>query len=41
MLGLQAPAIFLYLFSASAGDFYALAILFGASYGGVMPCTRC
>ena len=37
MLSLQAPAIFLYLFSASAGGFYALAILFGASYGGVMP----
>ena len=37
MLSLQAPAIFLYLFSTGAGGFYALAILFGASYGGVMP----
>ncbi|HXJ83137.1 MAG TPA: MFS transporter [Candidatus Methylomirabilis sp.] len=37
MLGLQAPAIFLYLFTNSIGGFYALAILFGASYGGVMP----
>jgi MFS family permease len=37
MLSLQAPAIFLYLFSHGAGGFYALAILFGASYGGVMP----
>lgn len=37
MLGLQAPAIFLYLFTSSTGGFYALAILFGASYGGVMP----
>jgi predicted MFS family arabinose efflux permease len=37
MLALQAPAIFLYLFTSSAGGFYALALLFGASYGGVMP----
>src|SRR5262249_57982506 len=37
MLGLQAPAIFLYLFTSSVTGFYALAILFGASYGGVMP----
>jgi predicted MFS family arabinose efflux permease len=37
MLGLQAPAIFLYLFTGSAAGFYGLAILFGASYGGVMP----
>src|SRR5215471_6529977 len=37
MLGLQAPAIFLYLFTNSLVGFYALAILFGASYGGVMP----
>jgi predicted MFS family arabinose efflux permease len=36
-LGLQAPAIFLYLFTGSAAGFYALAVLFGASYGGVMP----
>jgi predicted MFS family arabinose efflux permease len=37
MLGLQAPAIFLYLFTSSAAGFFALALLFGASYGGVMP----
>jgi len=37
MLALQAPAIFLYLFTNSITGFYALAILFGASYGGVMP----
>jgi predicted MFS family arabinose efflux permease len=37
MLSLQAPAIFLYLFTSSAAGFYALAVLFGASYGGVMP----
>ncbi|HYB44236.1 MAG TPA: MFS transporter [Candidatus Methylomirabilis sp.] len=37
MLGLQAPAIFLYLFTSSVAGFYALAILFGVSYGGVMP----
>jgi len=37
MLSLQAPAIFLYLFTSSTPGFYALAILFGASYGGVMP----
>lgn len=37
MLSLQAPAIFLYLFTGSAASFYALGVLFGASYGGVMP----
>ena len=37
MLSLQAPAIALYLVSGGAAGFYALAILFGASYGGVMP----
>jgi predicted MFS family arabinose efflux permease len=37
MLSLQAPAIALYLVSAGAGGFSALAVLFGASYGGVMP----
>jgi len=37
MLGAQVPAIFLYLFTSSVTGFYALAILFGASYGGVMP----
>lgn len=36
-LSLQAPAILLYLFTGSAASFYALAIVFGASYGGVMP----
>jgi MFS family permease len=37
MLSLQAPAIFLYLFASGTVGFYALALLFGASYGGVMP----
>jgi predicted MFS family arabinose efflux permease len=37
MLSLQAPAIALYLVSAGAGGFSALAVLFGASYGGGMP----
>src|SRR5262249_10074607 len=37
MLGLQVPAIFLYLLTSSVAGFYALAILFGTSYGGVMP----
>ncbi len=37
MLGLQAPAIFLYLFATNAAGFYVLAVLFGASYGAVMP----
>ena len=37
MLSLQAPAIFLYLFTDSVSGFYALALLFGMSYGGVMP----
>src|SRR5262245_28850973 len=37
MLGLQAPAIFLYLFISSLAGFYARVILFGVSYGGVMP----
>ena len=36
-LSLQAPAIFLYLFAGSAASFYVLAIVFGASYGAVMP----
>jgi MFS family permease len=36
-LALQAVAIFLYLFVRDAGSFYALALLFGVSYGGVMP----
>jgi MFS family permease len=37
MLSLQAPAIVLYLFAASAASFYVLAMLFGGSYGAVMP----
>jgi predicted MFS family arabinose efflux permease len=37
VLSLQVPAIFLYLFTGTAAGFYALAVLFGASYGGVMP----
>ena len=37
MLGLQAPAIFTYLFTHGAGAFYALAVVFGLGYGGVMP----
>ena len=37
MLALQAPAIFLYLFISSVTGFYALVIVFGAAYGGVMP----
>jgi MFS family permease len=37
MLTLQAPAIFLYLFTSSAMSFYVLAVLFGGSYGAVMP----
>ena len=36
-LSLQAPAIFLYLFTDGAAGLYALGILFGVSYGGVMP----
>jgi MFS family permease len=37
MLALQAPAIFLYLFTRGTGSFYLLAIVFGIGYGGVMP----
>jgi len=37
MLALQAPAIFLYLFISSVTGFYALVIVFGVAYGGVMP----
>jgi MFS family permease len=36
-LVLQAVAISLYLFSGSLGSFYALALMFGFAYGGVMP----
>ena len=37
MLSLQAPAIFLYLFTGSPATFYAVAVAFGTSYGAVMP----
>jgi MFS family permease len=33
----QALAIGAYLFVSELGEFYALAIIFGAAYGGVMP----
>src|SRR6266436_4109772 len=36
-LALQALAVSLYVFTNSLGSFYALAVLFGFSYGGVMP----
>jgi MFS family permease len=36
-LALQAAAISLYLFTSSLGSFYALALMFGFAYGGVMP----
>src|SRR5262249_51562456 len=36
-LSTQAIAVSLYVFTNSLGSFYALAILFGFSYGGVMP----
>ena len=36
-LALQAVAIGLYLFSGGLGSFYALALMFGFAYGGVMP----
>ena len=36
-LMLQAAAISLYLFTRSLGEFYAVAVAFGFSYGGVMP----
>ena len=37
MLSFQVPAIFLYLLTGSVAGFYALAVFFGLSYGGVMP----
>jgi MFS family permease len=37
MLGLQAPAILLYLVAGGTGGFYGLAVVFGLAYGGVMP----
>src|SRR5262249_37070955 len=36
-LFLQAFAVSLYLFTRELGSFYALAVLFGFAYGGVMP----
>jgi MFS family permease len=36
-LTMQAVAVSLYVFTSSLGSFYALAVLFGFSYGGVMP----
>ena len=36
-LALQAVAISLYLFTSTLGGFYALALVFGFAYGGVMP----
>ena len=36
-LSMQAVAVSLYVFTSTLGSFYALAILFGFSYGGVMP----
>ncbi len=36
-LALQAVAISLYLWSGSLASFYALALVFGFAYGGVMP----
>jgi MFS family permease len=36
-LALQAVAISLYLLSGSLASFYALAVVFGFAYGGVMP----
>jgi MFS family permease len=36
-LTLQAIAVSLYLFTRELGSFYALALMFGFSYGGVMP----
>ena len=36
-LALQAVAISFYLFTGSLGSFYALALMFGFAYGGVMP----
>src|SRR6266850_755473 len=36
-LGLQAVMVFAYLFTRDATSFYAAAVAFGLSYGGVMP----
>ena len=39
-LALQAAMIVLYLYVREIGPFYALAVVFGIAYGGVMPSTR-
>ncbi len=36
-LGVQAAMVFLYLFASDPTTFYALALVFGLAYGGVMP----
>jgi predicted MFS family arabinose efflux permease len=36
-LAIQAAAVSLYLFTNTAASFYGLAMIFGLSYGGVMP----
>jgi MFS family permease len=36
-LGLQAVAVSLYLFTGQLATFYAVAVVFGFAYGGVMP----
>src|SRR6185503_15603255 len=36
-LAIQATAVLLYLFTTTTASFYALAVAFGLSYGGVMP----
>ena len=36
-LALQAAMVFSYLFTRDATSFYAAAVVFGLSYGGVMP----
>jgi predicted MFS family arabinose efflux permease len=36
-LAIQAVSVFLYLFTNATSAFYALALVFGLSYGGVMP----
>lgn len=36
-LAIQAVAVSLYIFTRDLGSFYALAVMFGLAYGGVMP----
>ena len=36
-LAVQAVVIVAYLFASKLGHFYALAVIFGGTYGGVMP----